>query len=294
MRQEKNNWLPSGGGIEISTLFGLYFLGFTFGAFAISIFLAGGNLDNVYNIRGANMIQAIFLFLIPTTIYCRLFADKRGSFLVQHNIEVRTLFLGIVALFSVLPFVETINYYNELIPLPEVLAEWTKKSMEANQKTYDILFADKSGINILANILTIAIIPAVLEELFFRGCLQRSVSKLTKNYHVAIWITACIFSLLHFQFIGLFPRIILGALLGYLYFWTKNIWVPIIVHAINNATVILTIQLFAENDLFKRFHISDYSLSNTWIATFISLFLTIAIMLAIYKLRAKGTSDKEL
>lgn len=293
MKTGNNDWLPSGGGVELTTLFGLYFLGFFFGAAAISIFLGGEALDSVYNIRGANIIQAIFLFLIPTTIYCALFADKHGSFLVKHSIDIRTLLLGALALFAILPFVEAVNYYNELIPLPEKLAEIAKRSLEANQKAYNILFNEKTITNIGANLLTIAILPAVLEELFFRGCLQRSVSKLTNNSHAAIWITALIFSLLHFQLTGFFPRIILGALLGYLYLWTKNIWVPIIVHAINNATVILVIQLFAETEFYKKVQITDYSLANAWFATLISLFLTVGLMLLIYKLKPKKIPDQE-
>lgn len=294
MKTDKNDWLPSGGGVELTTIFGLYFLGLIFGAVAIKMFIGNGALDNVYNIRGANIIQAMFLFLIPTSIYGALFADKKGSFLVKHSIDMRTLLLGALTLFTILPFVETVNYYNELIPLPESLAEIARKSLEANQKAYSILFNEKTVTNIGANILTIAILPAVLEELFFRGCLQRSVSKLTSNSHSAIWITAIIFSLLHFQVAGFIPRIILGALLGYLYFWSKNIWVPIVVHAINNATVILVIQLFSENEFYKKIQITDYSLGNTWIITLISLFLTVGLMVLIYKLKPKETPDPDL
>lgn len=288
MKTENNNWLPSGGTTEIFTLITLYCFGFIFGAFAIKAFLGSEALDNVYNIRGANIIQAIFIFVLPTAIYASLFADNKGLFLIKEPIKISTLLLSVLAILSILPLVETVSYYNELIPLPEDIQASVKEALEANQKAYAILFEEKTAINICANILTIALLPGIVEELFFRGCLQRSVIRATKNPHVGVWVAAFIFSFLHFQITGFFPRILLGALLGYLYLWTKNIWVPIIVHTVNNATVILVMQLLADNETYKEMQITDYSLSNAWPATLISLLLTLGISYFVYKLSTKS------
>ena len=287
MNTEDNNWLPSGGRTEIMTLLLLYFFGFVFGAFAIKFFLGGGSLDTVYNLRGVSLIQAVFLFLIPTAIYSSLFADKKGEFLTQHPLDIRTLMLGTLAIFAILPLVETVNHYNELIPLPQGIEQAVKQALEENKKAYALLFEEKTPTNIILNILTIAVLPAIVEELFFRGCLQRSIIRIARNPHAGIWTAAIVFSLLHFQFAGFFPRILLGALLGYLYFWTKNIWIPIIVHALNNASIVLIMQLLSENDFYKKIQITDYSLPNAWPATLISLLLTSGLCYLIYRLSSK-------
>jgi membrane protease YdiL (CAAX protease family) len=87
----------------------------------------------------------------------------------------------------------------------------------------------------ILNLILIAFLPGIGEELVFRGILQKHIGGIFKNPIAAIWISAFIFSAIHFQFEGFFPRIVLGATLGYLYYWTGNLWVPMIAHAFNNG-----------------------------------------------------------
>lgn len=87
----------------------------------------------------------------------------------------------------------------------------------------------------LSSVLVIAILPAIGEELIFRGLLQNIVRRLSGNYHVGIWMAAIIFSSIHMQFYGFLPRMLLGALFGYLYVWSGNILVPMLAHFLNNS-----------------------------------------------------------
>jgi membrane protease YdiL (CAAX protease family) len=91
----------------------------------------------------------------------------------------------------------------------------------------------------IINLFIIAILPAVGEEFFFRGVLQKILIKLFKSGHVAIWVTAFIFSAMHFQFFGFVPRFILGLIFGYLFFWSGTLWLPVISHFINNAVPVI-------------------------------------------------------
>ncbi|MEM1122064.1 MAG: CPBP family intramembrane glutamic endopeptidase, partial [Bacteroidota bacterium] len=75
--------------------------------------------------------------------------------------------------------------------------------------------------------------------LLFRGIIQQNLEKRSQNPHLAIWITALIFSFIHFQFQGFFPRVLLGTLLGYLFVWTRNLWIPIIAHFVYNSGQVL-------------------------------------------------------
>jgi membrane protease YdiL (CAAX protease family) len=96
-------------------------------------------------------------------------------------------------------------------------------------------------VEFLAAIVILAVVPAIGEELLFRGILQNKITLLTKNYHVAIWVSAIIFSAIHFQFYGFVPRVLLGALFGYLYVWSGNLGVAILAHFINNGFTLFLI-----------------------------------------------------
>jgi hypothetical protein len=90
----------------------------------------------------------------------------------------------------------------------------------------------------------IAIVPAIGEEFLFRGIVQNLLLNVSRNIHLSIWISAFLFSAIHFQFFGFVPRMLLGALFGYLYFWSGNLLYPIAAHFINNGFTLLMIYLF--------------------------------------------------
>jgi membrane protease YdiL (CAAX protease family) len=99
--------------------------------------------------------------------------------------------------------------------------------------TYDNIWS------LLTGVIVIAIIPAIGEELVFRGIFQNIFKSFFKNYHVSIWLTAFIFSAIHLQFYGFFPRMLLGAVFGYVFYWTGNILIPIFMHFCNNAGTLI-------------------------------------------------------
>jgi membrane protease YdiL (CAAX protease family) len=89
-----------------------------------------------------------------------------------------------------------------------------------------------------------AIIPGIVEELFFRGVIQTQLQARLISHHNAIFFSAFIFSVLHFQFYGLLPRMIMGLILGYMFYWSKNIWYPVLVHIVNNTIGVIGIYFF--------------------------------------------------
>ncbi|MDE6491112.1 MAG: CPBP family intramembrane metalloprotease, partial [Muribaculaceae bacterium] len=101
------------------------------------------------------------------------------------------------------------------------------------------LMGGGSVMDLIMGLLVVGVLAGVSEELFFRGALQRLLMTRPMNPHVAIWITAVIFSVFHFQFFGFFPRMLLGAFLGYAAWWSGSLWVPVVVHALNNMLVVL-------------------------------------------------------
>lgn len=143
-------------------------------------------------------------------------------------------------LFAFGPIMQLIGEANMTMTLPD---SWNKievwmRTQEDSMAvlTERIVMVDRWEL-LLANIIVMAIMPAIAEEYYFRGSLMHMIQRLTKNYHLTIWISAIIFSAIHVQFFGFFPRMILGVFFGYMFVWTQNIWIPIVAHFVNNATV---------------------------------------------------------
>lgn len=136
--------------------------------------------------------------------------------------------------------------WNASLDLPDFLSDfesWARKTEDtATQLTMYLTSFDSFG-QFLIGLVVIAIFPAIGEELVFRGLLQPELHKATHNSHAAIWISAILFSALHMQFFGFVPRVLLGALFGYLYLWSGNLLVPILAHFVNNGFAVLMLYL---------------------------------------------------
>jgi membrane protease YdiL (CAAX protease family) len=102
----------------------------------------------------------------------------------------------------------------------------------------------KSTPELMLNLVMIALIPALGEELLFRGIIQRIFTDWSKNVHAGIWISAALFSAMHMQFYGFIPRLLLGVLLGYMLVWSGSLWLPILAHFFNNASAVIAIFLY--------------------------------------------------
>ena len=126
-------------------------------------------------------------------------------------------------------------------------------------------------------ILVIAVVPAIGEELLFRGYLQQKLVNWLSNSHTAILITAFLFSAIHFHLQGIIPRFVLGVLLGYLFYWSNSLWLPILAHFVNNAqAVIFSYPLFKVDN-------GAYSiLSETKVDPMVALFSLASVMLLLY------------
>jgi len=98
-------------------------------------------------------------------------------------------------------------------------------------------------------VFVIALLPAIGEELVFRGMLQPELFRYSGNHHVAIWVSAIIFSAFHMQFFGFVPRVLLGALFGYLYVWSGNLLIPMIAHFVNNGFQVLVMFLYQKGTI---------------------------------------------
>jgi membrane protease YdiL (CAAX protease family) len=142
----------------------------------------------------------------------------------------------------ILPVIACLGYFNEQIVFPNFLHNietWMREMEKANAMLAKTLTHDSTLPVLFTNIVIMALFPALFEEFLFRGTLQPFFTKWFANKHVAIIVTAFIFSAIHFQFFGFIPRFLLGIYLGYLFVWGKSLWLPIVAHFLHNALSII-------------------------------------------------------
>ena len=168
-----------------------------------------------------------------------IFFKGKGDFL-----KLALLSVGTIIFFSGINSV--INEWNNGIELPEFMSNaevWMHQLEDRSREMTEYLtFFDTPG-HFIAVFIIMGILPAIGEELAFRGYLQGELYAATGNIHTAIWTSAILFSAIHLQFLGFFPRMLLGAIFGYLYVWSGNLWYPIIGHFIQNGLQVILIYL---------------------------------------------------
>lgn len=164
------------------------------------------------------------------------------------------LIITVLVVFSFMVVNTVFIEWNANIKLPAYLSGFEKWASELEESMADLTKFltdfESTGYFLLA-VLIVAVIPGIGEEILFRGYLQNVFRKLLKNDHMAIWLAAFLFSAIHFQFYGVVPRMLLGALFGYLYLWTGNLLIPVFAHFLNNGISLFS--LFVYQKGFTKF-----------------------------------------
>lgn len=234
----------------------LFFLGlFAFAGIilaALIMAIAGGGavekMQSIDFLRIMQLVQAVCLFLLPACLCAYLFHKKPLEYLkINRHLDFKFLFLSLLLIIAIQPLISFTGYYNSLMTFPESLAGVEKwmKDMEASTNALMERFLTTDSVQtLLLNIFIVAIVAGITEEFFFRGSMQQIFKKICKNRHVAVWITAFIFSFIHIQFYGFVPRLLLGALLGYIFLWSGNLWIAVIIHAVNNLMSVLLFHFY--------------------------------------------------
>jgi uncharacterized protein len=183
------------------------------------------------------LISHLFNFVLPglLTYYIVYKKDYLRSLKMLTRPTWIQLGLAVVLLLVSIPLVQYVYVLNAKLPLPK----WMMSMEDGNNAMIKFILTKEHWWDLVVNLLLIALMPAISEELMFRGVLQQQLGRIVKNPHVSILITAAIFSAVHLQFQGFFPRMLLGMLLGYLFFWTKSLWVSSMAHFTNNALTLV-------------------------------------------------------
>ena len=194
------------------------------------------------------VIMASSAFIGAPLFYWHFIEQKQIGHLFQWRAHYAYPMLWTVGLVGSFMVVNTACVqWNMRLQLPAFLVDfeqWARQKEAEIHRMTVLLAACDSTVNFLNGLLVLALLPAVGEELVFRGMVQRLLHSMTKNMHVAICLSALIFSAIHLQFYGLVPRFLLGALLGYIYAWTQDLAFPIVAHFFNNASALFLLLLY--------------------------------------------------
>jgi membrane protease YdiL (CAAX protease family) len=201
------------------------------------------NIQDPGALRFIQALSAIGTFFMPAIVVSLLCSKKPYDYLfIKQFPDIKIALLTFVSMFLLSPAITLTGVLNKSMKFPQFLERierWMQLLEEEAERLTTLLLSDTGVISILLNLLVVAVIAAITEEFFFRGVLQRIMGKWFKNRHAVIWSVAFIFSAIHLQFYGLIPRMLLGAYFGYLLYWSKNIWIPVLAHFCNNAVAVI-------------------------------------------------------
>ncbi len=221
-----------------------------------------------------------FAFIVAAILIAKL-VDK-AKFGMQQQIlryKFSGLLIMIFLMVGAMLFNSLLIELNMSIQLPEFLSgveQWMRTKEDELMEMTRFL-TDFEGVGeLLAGILVIGVLAGLGEEVFFRGVIQPKIQIYTGNPHIAVWLTAFIFSAIHMQFYGFFPRILLGAVFGYLYVFSGSLVYPVIAHILNNTFTVVLIYL---NKLGKI----NFDLEDTGQISFIYAFGGLILMLIGFK-----------
>lgn len=226
-------------------------------------------------------MSGIGLFVIPGLLWAYYY-DHHTAWAplgFQYKWQSDKILVALLLVIATAPLIYTVYHFNQQLQLPE---SWSnvqaamEKAEEESEKTIALLLKAPGAFGLLINLLVIALLPALGEELLFRGTLQPLFGRFFKNPHAAIWFTAFLFSALHMQWFGFLPRMLLGAMFGYLYYYSGFLLLPILAHLFNNGLAVVSTYLQPETGL------EDQLMQSPWWLILLSVFVTVGLMWYIY------------
>ena len=268
----------------------IFLLLFAFGLIfssVLGIFISmmrGGDIMDITNLQITQVCSQVIGLLLPPLLYVMLIEEKPFNYLGCNELPKWSL-LGIVAMFTILPFNGWVAEWNENIVFPESMAAYEAKlkSMhEMYEATSEMLM---NGSNLAIGIIIFGLLAAVSEEFLFRSVIQKALVKLFKNAHIGIIVTALIFSAFHADFYGFFPRFILGLMLGYMFWMSGSIWASIIMHFTNNATIVML--YFLNKKEIINIDAESFGSTDNAFLIILSLLVTVAIFMICNRLKCK-------
>ncbi len=277
-----------------STLLGILALVPFYGSEVLSL-LSNPDFHDASVIHAMKVIQIVNMaggLLLPAFIYLWLCTPVTGkSAMLTKSVTPLAVFLSVILIVLSQPLIGWANDLNSYLTLPDGLSfleDWMKNAENQGEMITEAFLSTTSGAGLMVNIFMIAILPAFAEELLFRGALAGLFKDWTKNTHVAVFLSSLIFAAIHLQFYGFLPRFLLGMALGYLFFWSGSLWLPICAHFTNNFLSVIVEFLFRKGLIHTN--ADNFAMDNT---AWLTVFSIVAISVVLYFIHYQSTRQKE-
>jgi len=240
------------------------------------------------------VIQSFGLFIIPAMLAGFFFERSSLRYLCLDKPSRQAVYLiTLVLMFASVPFINWMITANESMKLPAFLKgmeDWMKATEDEAAKLTNAFMNMPTFAGFLFNMIMIAVLPAIGEEFMFRGLLQRLLKEWLGNIHFAIFISAFLFSAMHMQFYGFFPRMMLGVMFGYLFYWSGSLWVPVCAHFINNASAVIVAYLIQQGILKGSYE--DFGSTENAFLILVSGLAIPALLYLVYRLRPENRHSR--
>ena len=193
-------------------------------------------------------VSAIFLFILTPLVYIKYFKID-GKELLGLNLkdDFKGFFMALIVVIVAFPFVSLVYEWNMTWNIPGEFGVWATAQEEQLKILTEYLLQMDSFGDFLLTFFVVAVIAGVGEELLFRGLIQTHLGFAIKNPHIVIWLTAILFGVFHLQFYGVVPRILLGAIMGYLFYWSGSIKYSMLAHVTNNGFQVIVTYIMILN-----------------------------------------------
>lgn len=244
------------------------------------------NPQQIAMFKAAHFFSSFLSFVVPALLIAWLvYRNPWRRLMLVGKLDIVWFIVPLICLFVALPWLNYLIQWNESIRFPDAwsgLYDSFRQSEDLAKHMTDIMLTGNTATGLFLNILLIALLPALGEELLFRGVIQSFLKDATRNAHIAIWLTALIFSAIHFQFFGFFARLILGAFFGYLVLWSGSLWPAIAAHFFNNALAVVA-HYYMEQGLITEQTAEFGSQASDLGFSLISLILTIVLLRFLFR-----------
>lgn len=222
---------------------GIFFLYQLFGGGLVGVMLLTNNKEWIWLLQGIG--QVVFM-LLPTVIIMKYSPlERRGLLRLKGHTTLQQWGAGIVGIIVFQLFAGSFSTLQEQ-SIPQSLLPFYENLKQQMESIYTMLLGGGGGVNIIKGLAIGALIPAVSEEVLFRGLLQRSLEQELSPFKSILW-TGIIFGVIHFNPTDIISLILIGIYIGILAYSTRSLLLPIAVHLLNNAIAIMAMNLTEGN-----------------------------------------------
>lgn len=190
-------------------------------------------------VRVVQTLLSACMFLLPPIITARMIQRNPFDYLLwRGKISLKTLLSTVLVMVTTLVVASQLSVIMESIPLSDNMRLYFREMEDKYMQQIEVMSQMKGIPDLLLSLVVMAAFPAIVEEAFFRGGFQNMMHRSTKNIWVSVVITSLLFSAIHFSFYGFLSRVALSLVLGFLYAYSSNLWIPILAHFVNNAIAV--------------------------------------------------------